>query len=68
MATKTDKIIEEQVLPERSVDLIDQLDKDYPHKCVSKTDTIMEAQWYASKRELIDELLSMKKEHEEGDL
>ena len=68
MATKTNKIIEEQVLPERSVDLIDQLDKAYPHKCVSKTDTIMEAQWYASKRELIDELLSMKKEHEEGDL
>ena len=55
MATKTDKIIEEKVLPERSVDLIDQLDKAYPHKCVSKTDTIMEVSMVCKQKELIDE-------------
>lgn len=40
--------------------LIDFLNRDYPHRCIGKSETEIEAHRYAGKRELIDDLLQAK--------
>lgn len=53
--------------PIYSADLIQVLDEEYPQRCVGRSETIEEAQRYAGKRELIDELISLVQEMEEND-
>lgn len=48
-------------LPARSVDLIDQLDKLYPHMCIREGETLESAHRRAGCRELIDLLLDLRR-------
>jgi len=45
-------------------DLIQKLDKDYPHRCITPDETVEHARFYAGKRDLIDVLLSKIKYEE----
>lgn len=45
-------------LPTFAVDLILELDKSFPHRCVSVGEDLVAAHRYAAKRELVDALLA----------
>lgn len=45
-------------LPVLAIDLILELDKAYPHRCIGPVEDPIRAHRYAGKRELIDKLLS----------
>lgn len=64
----TKEIKDEGVLPRFSYELIDLLDKMYPHRCLMRGQSQEEALRYAGAREMIDELLDMKREETEGTL
>lgn len=44
-------------IPDLSEELIKQLDKDWPHRCIKVGESEAEAHRYAGRRALIDELL-----------
>jgi hypothetical protein len=46
-------------IPQLSVDLIEQLDRQYPHRCPKRADSAWDIAAYAGKRELIDTLLEI---------
>lgn len=46
-------------IPQLSVDLLEQLDKQYPHICPKRSDLGWDIAAYAGKRELIDTLLEL---------
>lgn len=51
----------ERLLLETSAyDLIENLDRQFPARCIQPHETLEEAHRYAGKRELIDELLATK--------
>lgn len=52
-------------LPARSADLIDQLDKLFPHRCIAEGETLEQAHRRAGARELIDYLLDLRKTTED---
>lgn len=45
-------------IPDLSVELIKQLDKDYPHRCIKHDQSLEAAHRYAGQRDLIDNLLN----------
>ncbi len=47
-----------EIIPHTAVELIQLLDKDIPHRCIAKSEDVVEAQRYAGKRELVDHLLN----------
>lgn len=48
--------------------LVEHLDKENPHRCIDKTESITDAHRRAGRRELIDHLLiRMKQEKEKND-
>jgi hypothetical protein len=47
-------------LPTFSVDLIDELDKAFPHQCAKKGEALENIWRYAGMRELVDILISIK--------
>jgi hypothetical protein len=53
--------------PLSSIDLINLLDESFPPRCIRFGETEIQAHRYAAMRELIDELVEMKRFHEEGD-
>lgn len=57
--------VEDDALPHTAYELIDLLDKAYPARCISATDTMAQAQRYAGARDLIDGLISMREEDNE---
>lgn len=54
----------EQLLAVYSFDLIEALDRAYPKRCIQPGESLEDAHRYAGKRELIDELLELKREQE----
>ena len=60
-------ILDEQLVPVRSSDLIKRLDDVYPARCKSLGETEEEHQRYAGTRTLIDELVGLLNEQERGD-
>lgn len=61
-------IIEEPLdFPALSKDLINFLDESYPHRCLRSGEDVVAHHRYAGIRELIDELLVLLDEHENGD-
>ena len=60
-------ILDEQLVPVRSSDLIKRLDEVYPARCKSLGETEEEHQRYAGIRTLIDELVGLLNEQERGD-
>lgn len=46
--------------PPMSEDLVEELDRRYPHRCIEREETPEEAHRYAGKRELIDRLMQWK--------
>jgi hypothetical protein len=46
-------------------ELVARLDKEYPHKCVARGESIEDANRYAGTRELIDELVNAIEEEDE---
>ncbi len=52
------------LVPLRAYDLIDMLDKAYPHRCKRLGEDEAEHQRYAGVRGLIDDLLGLKDEQE----
>lgn len=61
------EILDEQLVPVRSSDLIKRLDEVYPARCKSLGETEEEHQRYAGIRTLIDELVGLLNEQERGD-
>lgn len=55
-------ILDEQLVPVRSEDLIERLDKVYPARCKQPGELEENHQRYAGVRQLIDELLGLLKE------
>lgn len=55
-----DDSIDKDMLPAYAVDLINQLDEQYPHRCYDPKQSYEKQLMYAGKRELIDSLLSRK--------
>jgi hypothetical protein len=53
--------------PHRTYDMIDMLDKTYPHRCMGSKENVDDHIRYAGRRDLIDELVMMKALEEEGD-
>jgi hypothetical protein len=53
-------------IPRDSYDLINLLDKAYPHRCLALGESPEAAHRYAGARELIDELIALKQEELEG--
>lgn len=47
-------------LPSYAVDLIDELDKYVPHRCIGASQSPEDAHRYAGKRELVDFLVRLK--------
>lgn len=45
---------------------IDALDQAYPRRCITFGEDLISAHRYAAVREFIDQLLSIKEEHQEG--
>ena len=60
-------ILDEQLVPVRSSDLIKRLDEVYPARCKSLGETEEEHQRYAGIRTLFDELVGLLNEQERGD-
>ena len=60
-------ILDEQLVPVRSSDLIKRLDEVYPARCKSLGETEEEHQRYEGIRTLIDELVGLLNEQERGD-
>ena len=56
----------EDVFPLDSRKLIELLDFSFPPRCIRIGESEIEAHRYAAMRELIDELVAMKVEYEEG--
>jgi len=52
-------------LPMLAVDLIEYLDKQYPHRCPRMSDNDREIWMYAGKRELVDTLIASLNELED---
>lgn len=52
-------------LPADTLELIEQLDRKYPERCIGLSQTIEEAHRYAGKRELINELIMLKQKTEQ---
>ena len=61
------EILDEQLVPVRSADLIKRLDEVYPARCKSLGETEEEHQRYAGIRTLLDELVGLLNEQERGD-
>lgn len=55
-------------IPTYSIDLIKELDKQYPHRCPLITDTDREIFYKAGQRSLVDKLLAFIKNEDEGEL
>lgn len=55
-----DSEVDHDLLPAYAVDLIEQLDKQYPHRCYDPKQSYEKQLMYAGKREMIDSLLSRK--------
>jgi len=53
-------------IPVRSYDLIDLLDKIYPHRCILPNESLESAHRYAGLRMLIDELVQVKHDEING--
>lgn len=53
-------------LPTFSVDLIKQLDQEYPHRCPSLTDSDRLIWFKAGQRSVVDKLLALKAEAEQN--
>lgn len=51
-----DELLEDQIVPARSVDLIGRLDSEFPPRCKLLGESEEEHQRYAGIRQLIDEL------------
>lgn len=51
-------------LPTYSTDLIDELARLYPERCIRRGESLEEAHRYAGKRELVLELLALKQRAE----
>jgi hypothetical protein len=52
-------------LPADALELIEQLDRKYPERCIGLSQTIEEAHFYAGKRALINELIMLKQKTEQ---
>lgn len=48
-------------LPMYSFDLVDELDKLYPPRCIGETESLEAAHRYAGARAVVDKLLHLKK-------
>lgn len=55
-------------LPVFSVDLIEQLDKEYPNRWPRLNESEREIWFYAGQRSVVDKLLALKKELENEEL
>jgi len=55
------------LVPMRSYELVEMLDKTYPHRCKRLGEPDDEHQRYAGVRELLDELLGLIEEQEKTD-
>lgn len=53
-------------IPDLAADLIKQLDKDYPARCIGAAQSAVDAHRYAGKRDLIENLLAHLKKAEAG--
>ncbi len=54
-------------LPRDSYELIDLLDRSFPHRCIGQCQPEIHAHRYAGARELIDALVQIKREDLEGE-
>jgi hypothetical protein len=61
------KLTEDYPFPVNSVDLIDLLAEAYPQRCIQKGEDLIDAHRYAALADLVQELLEMKREYEEGE-
>ncbi len=55
-------MIEISEIPRSSYDLIDLLDRAYPHRCIGQHESEKDARHRAGVRQLVDQLLNMKQE------
>ena len=55
-------MLRDRKLPQLSVDLIDELDKMFPARCIEAGQTLEAANRYAGKRDLIDYLRALRDE------
>jgi hypothetical protein len=63
---KQDDLPELEEIPRDSYTLIDLLDKLFPHRCILPGQTMESAHRYAGLRQLIDELVELKREELEA--
>ena len=62
------EILDDYMIPPRSDDLIDRLDREFPPRCKSLGESEEEHQRYAGVRALIDDLIGLLQEQRDEDL